>query len=239
MSTDVSDVSDAPRLGFRGRLRYPTGFTLDAAFDAGDGVTALVGPSGAGKSTVLNLIAGLLRPAQGQIRLGDHVLVDTDRRIHLPPERRRIGYVFQDHLLFPHLSVQANLRYGMRHGQGRPIDFERVTEVLELTDLLARHPHTLSGGQRQRVALGRAVLRGPDLLLMDEPLGATDVELKDRVLSYLERAVEEWRLPTLYVTHDRADVRRLADHVVVLEKGRAVASGPATDLPLSAAFPIG
>lgn len=222
-------MSDALRLSFNCRLRYPAGFTLDAAFEAGDGVTVLFGPSGAGKSTVLNLIAGILRPESGHIHLGGRTLVDATTRTHLPPERRRVGYAFQDHLLFPHLSVRANLRYGMGHGASRPIDFDRVAGVLELTDLLDRHPAQLSGGQRQRVALGRAILRGPELLLMDEPLGALDVPLKDRILTYLERAVEEWRLPTLYVTHDRADVRRLADRVVVLEAGRVVADGAATE----------
>jgi molybdate transport system ATP-binding protein len=212
-------MSDAPRLSFRCRLRYPAGFTLDAAFESGDGVTALFGPSGAGKSTVLNLIAGTLRPESGHVRLGGRTLVDTAARTCLPPERRCVGYVFQDHLLFPHLSVRANLRYGMGHGMARVIDFDRVAGVLELTYLLDRYPAQLSGGQRQRVALGRAILRGPELLLMDEPLGGLDMPLKDRILTYLGRAVAEWRIPTLYVTHDRADIDRLADQVVTLEAG--------------------
>jgi molybdate transport system ATP-binding protein len=142
------------------------------------------------------------------------------------PERRRVGVVFQDHLLFPHLSVRKNLMFGRRVGV-RPIQFGRVVEILELGALLDRWPHTLSGGQRQRVALGRALLRGPELLLMDEPLTALDEGLKDRVLTYLERAVSEWHLPTLFVSHDQADVRRLADQVVVLEAGRVVDAGPA------------
>lgn len=218
-----------PRLSFRCRHRYPAGFTLDAAFDAGDGVTALFGPSGSGKSTVLSVIAGVLRPDAGEVRLGDRVLLDTSRRVNVPPEGRRVGIVFQDQLLFPHLTVAANLRYGMSRrglGRGRPIDFDRVVQVLELADLLGRHPHTLSGGQRQRVALGRAVLRGPDLLLMDEPMTGLDEGLKGRIMTYLGRAVAEWRLPTIYVAHDQADVRRLADQVVVLRAGRAADAGP-------------
>src|SRR5206468_3923876 len=127
-----------------------------------------------------------------------------------PPERRRIGVVFQDHLLFPHMTVEENLRFGLGRPSSRAIDMKRVVEILEIGELLPRQPHTLSGGQQQRVALGRAILRGPELLLMDEPLTALDEGLKDRVLGYLERAVAEWRIPTLFVSHDQADVRRLA-----------------------------
>jgi molybdate transport system ATP-binding protein len=214
------------RLHFDCRHRYPSGFALEACFEAGDGVTALFGPSGSGKSTALGLIAGLLRPQQGTVRLGDTVLVDTRAGVCLPPERRRLGFVFQDHLLFPHLTVRQNLRYGLRRRPCRAIDFARVVQVLEIGALLDRRPEALSGGQRQRVALGRALLRGPELLLMDEPLTALDEGLKERILTYLERAVAEWRVPTLFVSHDQADVRRLADEVVVLEGGRVVEAGP-------------
>jgi molybdate transport system ATP-binding protein len=214
------------RLTFACRHCYPSGFELDARFGAGDGTTAVFGPSGGGKSTILGLIAGILRPQAGQICLAGQILVDTASRIFLPPEQRRIGMVFQDHLLFPHLTVAQNLRYGLRRRPGRRIDFNRVAIILEIDGLLDRLPHTLSGGQRQRVALGRALLRGPDLLLMDEPLTALDEGLKERVLTYLERAVAEWRIPTLFVSHDQADVRRLADHVVVLESGKVREAGP-------------
>jgi len=213
------------RLYFDCRHHYAGGFQLEAAFTAGDSVTALFGPSGAGKSTIFALIAGILRPQAGSIRLAERMLVDTRAGIVLPPERRQIGVVFQDHLLFPHLTVRQNLTFGRRSG-GRPIDLRRVVEILEIGALLDRMPQTLSGGQRQRVALGRALLRGPQLLLMDEPLTALDEGLKDRVLTYLERVVAEWRLSTLFVSHDQADVRRLADQVVVLEAGRVIATGP-------------
>jgi molybdate transport system ATP-binding protein len=214
------------RLLFDCRQQYPGGFRLEAAFAAGDGVTALFGPSGSGKSTVLGLIAGTLHPQRGTIRLEDRTLLDTAARVRVPPERRQIGVVAQDHLLFPHLSVRRNLTFGSRRRPARHIHLERVVEILELGGLLERWPHTLSGGQRQRVALGRALLRGPELLLMDEPLAALDEGLKHRILTYLERAVAEWQIPTLFVSHNPADVRRLAPQVVILEAGQVVAAGP-------------
>jgi molybdate transport system ATP-binding protein len=145
----------------------------------------------------------------------------------LPPEARRIGYVFQDHLLFSHLRVRRNLLYGWRRRPwtARPVDLARVVEVLELGDLLERWPHTLSGGQRQRVALGRALLCGPELLLLDEPLASVEEVLKRRVLDYVEQVLQEWRIPTLYVTHNPADVRRLAQEVIVLRDGKVEALG--------------
>jgi len=213
------------RLRFDCRLQFPNGFELQAKFAAGDGVTALFGPSGSGKSTALALIAGILRPDTGAIHLGEHVLVDTEAGVFQPPDQRRLGIVFQDHLLFPHLTVEQNLRFGLGRNTSRVIDLNRVVDILEIGELRQRWPHTLSGGQRQRVALGRAILRGPELLLMDEPLTALDEGLKDRVLTYLERAVAEWRIPTLFVSHDQADVRRLADQVVVLEAGQVIDTG--------------
>jgi molybdate transport system ATP-binding protein len=144
----------------------------------------------------------------------------------LPPERRHIGCVFQNQRLFPHLSVADNLRYGLRRRPVRQVDFSRVVEVLELGALLGRYPRSLSGGEQQRAALGRAVLRGPELLLMDEPLTGLDAELKDRILVYLERAISEWRIPTLLVSHDQTDVRRLSEQVVILNRGNVLASGP-------------
>lgn len=214
-----------PRLRFDCQLTYPSGFQLCAAFEAGDGVTALFGPSGSGKSTVFALIAGLLRPASGTIHLADRVLVDTQTRVFVSPEERRIGVVFQDHLLFPHMSVEQNLRFGLGRAAARALDFHRVADILEIRPLLPRRPQTLSGGERQRVALGRALLRGPELLLMDEPLTGLDLDLKDRILTYLERAVTEWRIPTLFISHDVVDVRRLADQAVLLEAGQVTFSG--------------
>jgi molybdate transport system ATP-binding protein len=217
------------RLEFDCRLRYPSGFVLEGRFESGDGVTALFGPSGAGKSTVLGLIAGVLRPDAGTIRLSGRTLVDRAAGVLLPPERRQVGVVFQEHLLFPHLSVRENLCFGLGRRSARPMSFDRVSEVLELSDLLERRPAALSGGQRQRVALGRALLRGPELLLMDEPLTAVDEALKERILTYLERAVAEWHVPTLFVSHDQADVRRLAENVVLIEAGQVLYVGPTAE----------
>jgi molybdate transport system ATP-binding protein len=208
------------RLFFRCEHRYPDGFRLDAAFELEEGVTALFGPSGCGKSTILGIIAGVLRPERGMVRLGDRVLIDTSLGIDVPPEKRRVGIVFQDHLLFPHLSVEGNLRFGLKRGSSRPIDFRRVVDVLELHGVLHRSPHTLSGGERQRVALGRALLRGPELLLMDEPLAALDARLKDQVLLYLAQSFAEWRIPTLFVSHDHVDTRRIASRIIAMDAGR-------------------
>jgi molybdate transport system ATP-binding protein len=212
------------RLEFACALTYPGGFTLDAAFATDADLTVLSGPSGSGKTTILSLIAGLRRPRRGVIRLGDAVLFDADRHVNLPPERRRVGYVFQEHLLFPHLSARRNLEYGWRRRppDAQAVDFGRVVEVLELGDVLDRMPHTLSGGQKQRVALGRALLCGPRLLLLDEPLAGVDDELKGRVLDYVEQVLREWRVPTLYVTHNAAEVARLARRVVRVEGGRVI-----------------
>jgi molybdate transport system ATP-binding protein len=210
------------RLEFACRLRYPSGFLLDVSFTTEASVTLLVGPSGSGKTSVLSILAGLRRPKQGVIRLGGAVLLDTAAGIDVPPERRRIGYVFQDYLLFPHLSVRRNLLYGWRRrpAGARAVRFERVVEVLELGEVLERLPNTLSGGQKQRVALGRALLCGPELLLLDEPLAAVDEALRGRVLSYVEQVLREWTIPTLYVTHNPGEAERLARQVVRLEEGR-------------------
>jgi molybdate transport system ATP-binding protein len=214
------------QLAFDCALKYPSGFELAAAFETGAGVTALFGASGSGKSTIISLIAGTLRPRSGHIRMADRVLVDTRAGTYIPPERRRIAVVFQDHLLFPHLTVRQNLRFGAGRSSSRPMSIDRVAEVLEIGDLMDRAPRSLSGGQCQRIALGRALLRGPELLLMDEPLTALDEGLKERILTYLERAIEQWHIPTLFVSHDQSDVRRLADLVVVLESGKVIDAGP-------------
>jgi molybdate transport system ATP-binding protein len=213
-------------LRFHCRHQFPSGFVLDAEFEAADGVTGLCGPSGSGKTTTLAIIAGTLWPRQGIVQLGDRVLLDTARGIRLPPERRQVGCVFQDLRLFPHLTVEQNMRYGLNRRPARKIEFSRVVEILELQDFLDRSPRTLSGGQQQRTALARAVLQGPELLLLDEPLTALDAELKERVVVYLERMLAELRIPTLFVSHDLADVRRLAERVILLEAGRVVRSEP-------------
>jgi molybdate transport system ATP-binding protein len=215
-------------LSFDCRHHFRGGFQLHAAFQTAHQVTALFGPSGSGKSSVLNIIAGLVAPRSGRVSLGQQTLLDTARGINLKPEERQIGFVFQDHLLFPHLSVQGNLLYGQRRRRrgASTIELARVVEVLELGELLARYPRSLSGGERQRVALGRSLLSGPRLLLMDEPLAALDEALKDRILTYLERVVAEWHIPTIYVSHVGSEVQRLAQWVVVLDQGRVKLSGP-------------
>ena len=207
------------------------GFRIDAAFEAPAGVTALFGRSGAGKSTVIQAVAGLIRPDHALIRLNDRVLADTAAGKSLPAHHRRIGYVFQDARLFPHLSVKQNLLYGRffarkRLGSTAP-DLRFVSEMLGIGHLLPRMPAGLSGGEKQRVAIGRALLAGPELLLMDEPLAALDAPRKAEILPYLERLRDETRLPILYVSHAPAEIARLATTIVLMESGRVTASGPA------------
>lgn len=208
-------------------------FTLEIDFTApAPGIVALFGRSGAGKTSVVHAIAGLLRPEAGRIRIGDTVLFDSQAGIDLRPERRRLGYVFQDARLFPHMSVGRNLRYGLVRApqEGRAIDFATVVDLLGIGHLLDRRPHDLSGGERQRVALGRALLAQPRLLLMDEPLAALDAERKAELLPYLEKLHERLALPIVYVTHAIDEVARLADSLVVIEAGRVAAAGSLADV---------
>ena len=212
------------------RLRHRLGdFALDAAFDAPPGVTVLFGRSGSGKTTIVNAVAGLLRPDAGHVAVDGRVLFDADAGVSLPPHRRRVGYVFQDARLFPHLSVRANLRYGRWFAprEAAPVDMARVVEMLGLGPLLARRPGALSGGERQRVAIGRALLAAPALILADEPLASLDEPRKAEILPYLERLRDETAAPILYVSHAAAEVARLATTVVALEAGRVVRQGPA------------
>jgi molybdate transport system ATP-binding protein len=214
-------------LSFDCQHQYPSGFPLGIAFQVNHRFTALFGPSGSGKSSILGMIAGVVRPQQGRIMLGGELLLDTARGVCLPPEKRHVGVVYQDSLLFPHMSVEQNLRYGARHRRRRRmVDFARVVEVLEIGPLLARYPRNLSGGERQRVALGRALVSGPEILLMDEPLASLDAPLKLKILTYLERAVAEWDIPAFYVTHAQAEVHRAAEWVVVINRGTLVTTGP-------------
>lgn len=219
------------RLSLQCRHRFAGGFEMDLAFECDRRLTAMFGPSGSGKTTLLSVVAGLLRPDHGLVRAGDRTLLDTQARICLPPEQRGIGVVFQDSLLFEHLSVEGNLRFGQRRRRKpfRKVAMADVVEVLQIGPLLSRHPQALSGGERQRVALGRALLSGPEILILDEPLASLDDALKDRVLDYLERIVAHWDIPTLFVTHSQAEVRRAADWVIVIERGRLVTQGAPED----------
>jgi len=207
------------------------GFTLDIALSAGAGITALFGPSGSGKSTVLNVIAGLIRPDHGRVGIDGTIFIDTERGIDLPRHQRRIGYVFQDALLFPHLNVRRNLNYGRWFSRGpRAIDFDSVVTLFGIAHLLDRAPGTLSGGERQRVAIGRALLANPRLLLMDEPLAALDIERKAEIIPYIERLRDVLHLPIIYVSHAVDEVARLADQVVMLDHGRVAGQGSVAEI---------
>jgi molybdate transport system ATP-binding protein len=200
-------------------------FSLEASFESQGRVTGLFGASGAGKTSLVNMIAGLTRPDRGTIAIDDETLEDTAKGIHVPAHRRRIGYVFQDARLFPHLSVAANLDYGRRMNRlsEDPAQTKRVTELLDIGHLFDRRPGKLSGGERQRVALGRALLSKPRLLLLDEPLGSLDEGRRAEILPYLVRLRDEARIPMVYVSHDAAEMRQLATQIVML-RGRRVTS---------------
>jgi molybdate transport system ATP-binding protein len=208
-------------------------FSLQARF-AGEGrVTGLFGASGAGKTSLINMIAGLLRPDRGRIAVDDETLDDTAAGVHVPAYRRRIGYVFQDARLFPHLDVRQNLDYGRRMNRlaDDPVERARVTDLLDIGSLLNRRPGQLSGGERQRVTLGRALLSKPRLLLLDEPLGSLDEERKVEILPYLVRLRDEANVPMVYVSHDAGEMRQLATSIVMLKRGRVIAFGGAEILP--------
>ncbi|HEX3913564.1 MAG TPA: molybdenum ABC transporter ATP-binding protein [Steroidobacteraceae bacterium] len=211
------------------------GFALDAGFELPTpGVVALFGRSGCGKTTLVNVIAGLLGPEHGRVALGDRLLLDTDRGIDIPPERRRIGYVFQDARLFPHLRVAANLRYAQRRAAAAPfVTRDQVADLLDLGALMHRRTHELSGGERQRVAIGRALLSQPALLLLDEPLAALDASRREEVLPYLETLRDQLKIPMVYVSHSFDEVLRLATHLVLMDSGRTIAQGDLGQMSLN------
>jgi molybdate transport system ATP-binding protein len=226
MSLDI-DVEHA-----RGRFR------LAAKFAAQPGVTALFGRSGSGKSTLIDIVAGLIRPQRGRIVIDGTTLVDTERGVFMPKHRRRVGYVFQDSRLFPHLSVRQNLLYGrwFSRGEGGGAgDFGSIVELLGIAALIERKPDSLSGGEKQRVAIGRALLAHPQFLLMDEPLASLDEQRRAEILPYIER-LRDIGVPILYVSHSAVEVARLATTVVILSEGKVTAVGPVGDiLPLAEA----
>src|SRR5690349_8422199 len=207
-------------------------FELDARFGAGAGLTVLFGRSGSGKTSIVNVIAGLIRPAEGRVAVDGITLVDTGRGIFLPPHRRRIGYVFQEARLFPHLSVRQNLLYGrwFTPSAERRERFDHVTELLDVGHLLERGPALLSGGEKQRVALGRALLASPQLLIMDEPLASLDDARKGEIIPYIERLRDENSVPIIYVSHSVPEVTRLASTMVLLDRGKIAAVGPLSEI---------
>ncbi len=215
-------------------------FRLAAAFAVTEPTTALFGPSGCGKTSLVRAIAGLLHPAGGYIRVEGVPLFDGARGVNLPPEKRGIGYVFQESLLFPHLNVRGNLLYGQRRGRAAPFTLAEVVKLLDLAPLLDRQPDRLSGGEQQRVAIGRALLAATRLLLLDEPLSSLDARRKQEILPFLERVRDDLRIPAIYVSHAMDEVLRLADAMVVMDQGAVIRAGQLEDVinhagPLAAA----
>lgn len=203
-------------------------FELNVTFQFDGGLIALFGPSGAGKTTLVNAFAGLIAPDSGVIRISDVTVFDSSAAINLPPEKRHLGYVFQDARLFPHMSVEKNLRFGIKQipDDERHIKWNDILKIMDLGKLLSRWPHTLSGGEKQRVAIGRALLASPQLLLMDEPLSSLDIKRKAEIFPFIERLRDQLNVPIVYVTHTVPEILRLADQVIVLDQGKLAAMGP-------------
>jgi molybdate transport system ATP-binding protein len=232
-SLRATSLPDAATEGIHARFRVEQGsFTLDVDVNLpGRGVSAIFGHSGSGKTTLLRCLAGLARPKDGRLCVNGEVWLDTANGIFLPTHKRPLGYVFQEASLFPHLTVAGNLRYGMNRvaPATRRVELSQAAGLLGIGHLLERMPAGLSGGERQRVGIARALLTSPRLLLLDEPLASLDQKRKLEILPYLERLHDELDIPILYVSHAPEEVARLADHLVLLDQGRAVASGPITD----------
>ncbi|WP_170058058.1 molybdenum ABC transporter ATP-binding protein [Pseudomonas sp. WS 5021] len=223
------------------QLHY-SGFALDVDLKLpGRGVTALYGHSGSGKTTCLRCIAGLERAGDGFVQINDQVWQDSRNGVFVPPHKRALGYVFQEASLFPHLSVLANLEFGLKRipKAQRRVDMAHATQLLGIGHLLDRHPQHLSGGERQRAGIARALLTSPQLLLMDEPLAALDSQRKGEILPYLERLHDQLEIPVLYVSHAQDEVARLADHIVLLSEGKALASGPIGETLARLDLPLG
>lgn len=202
--------------------RQQGAFRIDVAFQSdGNGITALFGPSGAGKSSIINMVAGLQQADSGSVFVRGRCLFDSERGVNLPPEKRNIGYVFQDGLLFPHLSVKENLLYGRRRNQAgdTQVDLDQVIHLLGIQDILPRRPRTLSGGEKQRVAFGRAVLSNPDILLMDEPLASLDESRKGEILPFIKELNTRFRIPIVYVSHSLEEISMLTTTVIRVVNG--------------------
>ncbi len=218
---------------------FQGGFELDVDFCTQEQVVALFGPSGSGKSSILSMLVGFSQPTTGNIRLGETVLFDSDQGINLPVEKRNVGLVSQDYLLFPHMDVRRNLNYGAAtNDSNQKKHFDVICDVLELDPFLDRYPSNLSGGESQRVAIGRALISRPKMLLLDEPFSALDAGLESRIMSYLNQIIEELKIPVVFVSHRQSHVRRLADWVVVLDEGHMVTQG-VPDTALSHTRPMG
>ncbi len=208
-------------------LQKRNGFTLDVDFGSDSPLTALFGPSGSGKTSVLNMIAGVQRPDKGRIVVAGHVLTDTEAHIFVPPHRRRVGFVFQDAQLFPHLTVDQNIKFGQwfTRGEKNALPLDVIVGILGIGSLLKRRPATLSGGEKHRVALARALLSSPRILLMDEPLSGLDDARRVEIMGLIERVRDEFSIPIVFVTHNLEEVRRLASRVVRIVDGRVTAVG--------------
>jgi molybdate transport system ATP-binding protein len=213
------------------RLRMPA-FSLEVDANLDGRVTGIFGPSGSGKTTLLEIVAGLRRPESGRVVLGETVLTDVDRGLHVAPERRQIGYVPQDGALFPHLTVDGNLRFAARRAQTAPasVSRERVCELLGISGLLGRRTNELSGGERQRVAIARALVSGPRLLLLDEPLASLDAERRETILPHLRRVRDDVGIPMLYVSHSSPEIAALCDAVAVMAGGGILQCGPVDEV---------
>ncbi len=223
------------RLDIQCKHKYASGFSLDIDLSCDVNAMALFGPSGSGKTSILSAIAGALTPDMGRIRIDTQIVIDTEKKLFLSPEKRLVGICPQHSLLFENLSVKGNLEFGMPKKRkwkqlavkavAREILYDDVVEVLELSSLLDRYPNGLSGGERQRVAIGRALLSQPRLLILDEPLSSLDETLKARIIEYLKRVINHWHIPTIIITHSRAVVHKLSDFVVIVNNGRITDTG--------------
>jgi molybdate transport system ATP-binding protein len=219
-------TSAEPALSVRA-FQKRSGFTLDIAFESDSPLTALFGPSGSGKTSILNMIAGVDRPDEGRIAVAGHVLTDTKAHIFVPPHLRRVGFVFQDAQLFPHFTVEQNIKFGQwfRRGEKNTLPQDVIVDILGIAHLLKRRPATLSGGEKHRVAMARALLSSPRILSMDEPLTGLDDARRMEIMSLIERVRDEFSVPIVFVTHNREEVTRLASRVIRIADGRVTATG--------------